>query len=59
VWTKPAEFVKVTASLLPKDVDQTITSINMDRMTDEQLLAIISQGGVDPPEEEEDEGTFH
>ena len=39
-WTKPAEFVKVAASLLPKEVEQTITTINMDRMTDEQLVFV-------------------
>jgi Family of unknown function (DUF5681) len=58
-WTKPAEFVKVAASLMPKEVDQTITTINMDRMTDEQLAAIAFGSSGPPLEEDEDEGAVH
>ena len=58
-WTKPAEFVKVAASLMPKEVDQTITTINMDRMTDEQLAAIAFGSSGPPLEEAEDEGAVH
>ena len=58
-WTKPAEFVKVAASLMPKEVDQTITTINMDRMTDKQLAAIAFGSSGPPLEEAEDEGAVH
>src|SRR6516162_10510583 len=37
----PAEFVRVVASLMPKETQATITRVNLDRISDEQLDAII------------------
>ena len=41
--TEPVEFVKIAVSLLPKDVDQIISSIPLDRMTNDQRRAIIAR----------------
>jgi hypothetical protein len=57
--TDPVAFVRVAAMLLPREVDQTIPSINADRMTDEQLAAIAFGSSGPPLEEEEDEGSVH
>ena len=40
----PAEFVRVVASLMPKETQATITRVNLDRISDEQLDAIIARG---------------
>ena len=40
----PAEFVRVVASLMPKETQATITKVNLDRISDEQLDAIIARG---------------
>jgi hypothetical protein len=45
--------------LLPREVDQTVTSINADRITDDRLAAIAFAGGLEPPKDEDDEGSFH
>ena len=58
--TDPVAFVRVAVMLLPKEVDQTITPINMDRMTDEQLEAIIAAGSsATPDDQEEDTSGLH
>jgi len=47
----PAEFVRLVASLLPKEPEATITPGAMERMSDAQLDALIAQcieGGLDP-----------
>jgi hypothetical protein len=46
----PVEFVRVVASLLPKELEATTTPV-MERMSDAQLEAIIArgiEGGLDP-----------
>jgi hypothetical protein len=40
----PVEFVRVVASLMPKETQATITKVNLDRISDEQLDAIIARG---------------
>ena len=40
----PVEFVRVVASLMPKETQATITRVNLDRISDEQLDAIIARG---------------
>jgi hypothetical protein len=46
----PAEFVRLVASLMPKEPEATTTPV-MERMSDAQLDALIAQcieGGLDP-----------
>jgi hypothetical protein len=57
--TDPVAFARVAAMLLPREVDQTVTSINADRITDDRLAAIAFAGGLEPPKDEDDEGSFH
>ena len=56
-WTNPTDFVRVVAQLMPKDVEVTATNIRAERMSDDELWALIEQyGGMaqDPLEAEKD-----
>jgi len=47
----PVEFVRLVASLMPKEPEATIAPVVMERMSDAQLDALIAQcieGGLDP-----------
>ena len=57
-WTHPVEFVRVVASLIPRELEATATVVHAERMSDDELAAIASQGGEDPMETEEDEETL-
>jgi len=49
-WTHPVEFVRLVASLMPRELEATTTPV-MERMSDAQLDALIAQcieGGLDP-----------
>ena len=49
-WTHPVEFVRVVASLVPRELEAT-TTVHMERMSDAQLEALIArgiEGGLDP-----------
>jgi Family of unknown function (DUF5681) len=51
VMLYPVEFVRLVASLMPKEPEATITPVVMERMSDAQLDALIAQcieGGLDP-----------
>ena len=54
-WTHPLEFVRVVASLIPRELEATATVVHAERMSDDELAAIASQGGGDTFAEEEDE----
>jgi len=56
-WTHPVEFVRVVAQLMPKDVEVTATNIRAERMSDDELWALIerhSDVGQNPLEAEKD-----
>ena len=49
-WTHPVEFVRLVASLIPRELEATITPVT-ERMSDAQLEALIArdlQSGLDP-----------
>jgi hypothetical protein len=53
----PVEFVRLVASLMPKEPEATITPVAMERMSDAQLEAIIARGlqsDLDPAAPDED-----
>jgi Family of unknown function (DUF5681) len=50
----PVEFVRLVASLMPKEPEATITPVAMERMSTAQLEAIIAEGGLDPAATDED-----
>ena len=55
-WTHPVEFVRMIASLMPRELEATITPVT-ERMSDAQLNAIIARGlqsGLDPAAPDED-----
>ena len=55
-WTHPVEFVRVVASLIPRELEATITPVT-ERMSDAQLEAIIArdiEGGPDPAAPDQD-----
>ena len=55
-WTHPVEFVRVGASLIPRELEATITPVT-ERMSDAQLEAIIArgiEGGLDPAAPDQD-----
>ena len=55
-WTDPVGFVRVVASLIPREIEATITPVP-ERMSDAQLEAIIARGlqsGLDPAATDED-----
>ncbi|HVQ82263.1 MAG TPA: DUF5681 domain-containing protein [Pseudolabrys sp.] len=51
-WTDPVAYVRVVASLIPRELETTITPVAMERMSDAQLEAIIArcieEDGLDP-----------
>ena len=54
-WTHPIEFVRVVASLIPRELEATTTVT--ERMSTAQLEAIIARGlqsGLDPAATDED-----
>ena len=54
-WTHPVEFVRVVASLIPRELEATATVT--ERMSDAQLEAIIArgiEGGLDPAATDQD-----
>ena len=56
-WMHPLEFVRLVASLIPRELEATITPV-AERMSDAQLEAIIARGlqsGLDPAATDEDE----
>ena len=56
-WTHPVEFVRLVAQLMPKDVEVTATNIRAERMSDDELWALIerhSDVGQNPLEAEKD-----
>ena len=55
-WTHPVEFVRVVASLMPRELEATIPTAP-ERMSDAQLEALIArgiEGGLDPAAPDED-----
>jgi hypothetical protein len=42
-WTHPLEFVRVVAQLMPKDVEVTATNIRAERMSTNELEALIER----------------
>ena len=49
-WTDPVAYVRVVASLMPRELEATVTPVT-ERMSDAQLEAIIArgiEGGLDP-----------
>jgi hypothetical protein len=54
-WTHPVEFVRLVASLIPRELEATITPVP-ERMSDAQLEALIArdlQSGLDPATDED------
>ena len=56
--TDPVSYVRMVASLMPREIEATATVVHAERMSDDELVAIICQGGEDPLATEEDEETF-
>jgi hypothetical protein len=42
--TAPIEFIRVVASLMPRDVEVTIAHVKAERMSDDQLMEIAMRG---------------
>ena len=51
----PVEFVRLVASLIPRELEATATVVHAERMSDDELAAIACQGGEDPLATEEEE----
>ena len=49
-WTEPVSFVRVVASLVPRELEAPVTVVHAERMSDDELAAIASQGSSDPLE---------
>jgi hypothetical protein len=55
-WTDPSTFVRVVASLIPRELEATTPTVT-ERMSDAQLEAIIArgiEGDLDPAATDED-----
>jgi hypothetical protein len=52
-WTDPVAYVRVVASLVPREFEATVTP-DLERMSTAQLEAIIAEGGLDPTATDED-----
>ena len=53
--TDPIGFVRVAASLMPRELEATISVVDAERMSNDELAAIACQGGEDPLAAEDDE----
>lgn len=42
-WTNPTDFVRVVAQLMPKDVEATVTNIRAERMSTDELEALVER----------------
>jgi hypothetical protein len=58
-WTRPADFVKVAASLLPKEVEATITLVNAAELGDDELANIATGRSDRATEAQDDQTKFH
>ena len=56
--TDPVSYVRMVASLMPRELEATATVVHAERMSDNELAAIACHGGEDPLATEEDEETF-
>lgn len=54
-WTDPGAYVRVVASLMPKEIEATVTVQLAERMGDDELAAIAVKGSADPLEAPQDE----
>jgi hypothetical protein len=55
-WTDPVAYVRVVASLMPRELEAT-TTVHMERMSDAQLEALIArdiEGCLDPAAPDQD-----
>jgi hypothetical protein len=55
-WTDPVAYVRVVASLMPKELE-ACTTVHMERMSDAQLKAMIArdiEGDLDPAAPDQD-----
>jgi Family of unknown function (DUF5681) len=56
-WTDPVAYVRVVASLIPRELEATIPTVHMERMSDAQLEALIAQdlqSDLDPAAPDQD-----
>jgi hypothetical protein len=42
-WTDPVAYVRVVASLIPRELEAAIPTVHMERMSDAQLEALIAR----------------
>jgi hypothetical protein len=47
-WTDPSTYLRVVASLVPKDIEATITNVHLERMTTRELEALLRAEKDDP-----------
>jgi len=55
-WTDPSTYLRVVASLIPKDIEVTITNVTLEKMTTRELEALLreAEGSPEDPLESED-----
>ena len=46
-WTDPVAYVRVVASLVPKDIEATVTNVPLERMTTRELEALLREAQDD------------
>jgi hypothetical protein len=54
-------YVRIVASVMPREMDTTARNVELDRMSDQQLNALIArylQADLDPAAKDEDEQTI-
>jgi len=47
-WTDPVAYVRIVASLVPKDIEVTVTNVHLERMTTRELEALLRAEEDDP-----------
>lgn len=52
-WTDPLGYVRVVASLVPKEIEVTVTQRTADQVDDDRLAAIATSGSDYPAEAQE------
>jgi hypothetical protein len=41
-WTNPTDFVRIVANLMPREMEMTATNVKLERMSGQQLYALIA-----------------
>jgi hypothetical protein len=54
-WTEPVSFVRVVASLIPRDIEITVTTAKAERLSDDDLAGYLEGPNSENPSEAQED----